>query len=141
MNGLAQRRDVRKSTFLHTIRVPMEIFLASLFAFGLIPIEMTYHGFNFDIIAGISAPIVGILYWKDIIGRVGLIAWNVLGAVLILTIFSIAILSTEIPIQQFGFEQPNIGLLQFPFILLPAVVVPLVIHTHLSDIMLLCRKN
>ena len=39
------------------------------------------------------------------------------------------------PFQKFGFEQPNKAITYFPFILLPALIVPLVIWTHLSDIL------
>jgi hypothetical protein len=42
-----------------------------------------------------------------------------------------AVFSFESPFQQFGFEQPNIAIAHAPFNLLPAVVVALVLFSHL----------
>ena len=49
------------------------------------------------------------------------------GLGLLANIVIIAVLSFPSPIQQFGFEQPNIGLAYFPFIWLPAIIVPIVL--------------
>ena len=50
------------------------------------------------------------------------------------------LLSAELPIQQLAFDQPIKAIAFFPYILLPAVVVPLVIYIHLSDIILIRRE-
>ena len=60
---------------------------------------------------------------------------------LILFVFANGILSSELPIQMFGFEQPTTAPNYFPFILLPATIVPIVIYTHLTDIIKLWNKN
>lgn len=95
---------------------------------------MTFKGRNFDIIMGITAPIVGLLLLIQKLNKKALLVWNYIGLVLILFILANGILSAELPFQQFGFEQPNRGINYFPFILLPATIVPIVIWTHLSDI-------
>ncbi|HLL95226.1 MAG TPA: hypothetical protein VK404_09645, partial [Spirosoma sp.] len=43
-----------------------------------------------------------------------------------------AALAAPTPFQQIAFEQPNIGILYFPFVWLPSVVVPLVLMAHVS---------
>src|SRR5262245_30711851 len=40
-------------TLLHTIRIPVELVLSWLYAAGLVPEIMTFHGNNFDILSGI----------------------------------------------------------------------------------------
>lgn len=132
-------RNIKISTFLHVIRIPVEITLYYLFVYKAIPELMTFEGRNFDILAGITAPIIGFLYLKNKIGRKGLLIWNVVCLGMILFILVNGLLSTELPFQQFGFEQPNKAVLYFPFILLPAVVVPIVIYTHIIDIMKLIK--
>jgi len=112
----------------------MEFVLLYLFIYDMIPQLMTFEGRNFDIIAGVTALIVGMLYAKGKVSEKILLVWNVLGLILILFILINGILSAELPIQQFAFEQPNRALNYFPFILLPAIVVPLVIYSHITDI-------
>ncbi|MEM7485384.1 MAG: hypothetical protein AAF348_09260 [Bacteroidota bacterium] len=133
-------RKTEISTFLHCIRIPVEFILLYLFLNKMIPEIMTFEGLNFDILAGITAPIIGLLYMKGIMSKKGLLIWNFLGLILIFTILTIGILSSELPFQQFGFEQPNRAIGYFPFILLPATVVPIVIYTHLTDILKLRKE-
>ena len=131
---LLTSRNTVISTFLHTVRFPVELVLFQLFIYKTIPELMTFKGRNFDIIMGITAPIVGLLLLIQKLNKKALLVWNYIGLVLILFILANGILSAELPFQQFGFEQPNRGINYFPFILLPATIVPIVIWTHLSDI-------
>lgn len=137
---LLQNRNIKYSAFLHTIRIFMEIILLQLFLQKQIPELMTFEGRNFDIIAGITAPIVGYLFYKNKISNKTMLVWNVLGLLLIIFILLNGLLSVPTAIQQFGFEQPNVALLYFPFILLPSIVVPIVLYTHLSDIVYLSNE-
>lgn len=141
LNWILQTRSSELSIFLHTIRIPVEIVLFYLYANKMLPELMTFEGRNFDIVAGISAPIIGILWLKKIISRNLLIIWNVLGFFLILFVFTNGILSSELPIQIFGFEQPTKAINYFPFVLLPATIVPLVMYTHITDIIKLWKEK
>lgn len=136
-----EHRDLRISTFLHTVRLPVEIVLHQLFIYGMVPELMTYEGRNLDIIIGISAPIVGLLYFRNLLSEKLLLVWNIIGLISVLFIFMNAILSAELQFQLFAFDQPNRALIYFPFVLLPAVIVPIVIWTHLSDIIILMKKT
>jgi len=133
-------RDSKISTFLHAIRLPVEIVLHGLFTHKMVPELMTFEGRNFDIIMGITAPIVGWLFLKNKMSKQALIAWNVVGLFLILFILFNGLLSAELPFQKFGFEQPNRAVSYFPFILLPATIVPIVVWTHITDIIKLRKE-
>ena len=106
----------------------------------MVPKLMTFEGRNFDILIGISAPIMGWLFFKKKVNKSMMLAWNIIGLCFVLFILVNGILSAELPFQQFGFEQPNRAVNYFPFVLLPATIVPIVIWTHLSDIFQLGRK-
>jgi hypothetical protein len=124
--------DQKWLTILHVVRVPVEIVLYWLFLNHTLPKIMTFEGWNLDIISGISALLV--FYFGYIAKKLGpwiLLIWNFIGLGLLLNIVIIAILSAPFPFQKFGFEQPNIAVLYFPFNWLPAVVVPLVLFSHL----------
>ncbi|MBK6752641.1 MAG: hypothetical protein IPG69_03435 [Flavobacteriales bacterium] len=123
--------DVRTLTWLHVVRVPVEWGLHALFAQGLVPELMTYEGRNFDILSGLSAPIVAWLaFRKGGLDRTLLLVWNLVCMGLLINIVFYGILSVPTPLQQFGSEQPNVGLLYFPFIWLPAFIVPIVLFAH-----------
>jgi len=88
-----------------------------------------------DILAGITAPIVGFFgVSKSKMGKTSLLVWNFVCLGLLLNIVINAILSAPSPFQQFGFDQPNVAILNFPFSWLPAFIVPLVLFAHLAAI-------
>lgn len=128
------------STFLHIIRIPVEIVLLYLYYYGTIPELMTFEGRNFDILAGLTAPLVGWLYIRGKLTKSLLLGWNIVCLFLVCFILANGILSAELPFQQFAFDQPNRAVNYFPFVLLAGTIVPLVIYTHLNDILDLYRS-
>ncbi|MBL7711785.1 MAG: hypothetical protein JNL13_04950 [Chitinophagaceae bacterium] len=133
---------LKQLTWLHTIRIPVELVLYGLFLHKEVPRLMTFEGRNFDIFAGISAPLVAWLFFdRKRIGRKGLLAWNIVSLGLLLNIVVHALLSAPSPIQQFAFEQPNIALLYFPFSWLPVFIVPVVLLAQLASIRRLYRSS
>lgn len=129
-------------TYIHVIRIPVEIVLFWLFIEKQIPEIMTFEGRNFDILSGITAPIVGYLYFsKKIINKNILLIWNFVCLVLLFNIVITAILSIPTPFQKFGFEQPNIAVLKFPMVWLPSFVVPVVLFSHLVSIRKLLKSK
>jgi hypothetical protein len=129
-------------TWLHTSRVLVELVLYLLFVHGAIPQLMTFEGRNFDIIAGITAPLIAWLgYKKQSLNKKIILTWNIICLLLVLSITINAVLSLPTAFQRFAFEQPNIAVLYFPFNWLPAFVVPVVIFSHLAAIRQLTLKN
>ena len=122
-------------TYLHVVRIPVELILFGLFVYGTIPELMTFEGRNWDILAGITAPIVA--YWgirKGKMNRSALLVWNILCLGLLFNIVVHAILALPTPLQQIAFDQPNRAVIYFPYIWLPGVIVPMVLFSHLASI-------
>ena len=127
-----RRFDIKALTYFHSIRMPVEIVLSLLFHYSMIPVYMTFEGFNFDIISGLTAPVVALIaFRKTSINRKLLLGWNVLALLLLANVVVISAMSAPFPFQKLAFNQPNIAILYFPFNLLPTVVVPLVFFGHL----------
>jgi hypothetical protein len=127
--------DLKILTIIHIVRIPVEIVLYWLFVIKAVPELMTFEGRNFDIISGISAPFIYYFgFVKHKIGKSTLIAWNIICLGLLLNIVINGMLSAPTPFQQFGLEQPNIAVLHFPFMFLPACIVPIILFSHLSSI-------
>lgn len=121
--------------YLHALRVAVEIVLLWLFINGVLPESMTFEGRNFDILSGLTAPLIAYFgYRQKRLPQSTLLAWNVICLGLVLQVVITGILSVPSPIQQFSFDQPNIAVLYFPFSWLPAIVVPVVIFGHLVGI-------
>ncbi|MGL5891561.1 MAG: hypothetical protein ACRC3B_16845 [Bacteroidia bacterium] len=134
--------DAGMLTLLHTVRIGVELVIFGLFTIKLMPEILTFEGRNFDILAGLTAPVVYYFgYVRKVIGRTGLLIWNFGCLVLLFNIVIHAALAVPTPFQQFGIEQPNVAILQFPFNWLPSVVVPVVLFSHLITIRQLFRKQ
>jgi hypothetical protein len=135
--------DLKKLTLLHTIRIPVEIVLFLLSTQKLVPELMTFAGRNFDILSGITAPVIYFLCFSNaqLKNRTLLLAWNFICLGLLLNIIINALLSAPFPFQQFAFDQPNIAVLYFPFTWLPCFIVIIVLFSHLAAIRQLLKKN
>ena len=121
-------------TLLSIVRIPVEITLYWLCLHRYVPELMTYLGRNFDLISGNSAPFIAYAIYRGVISNRLILVWNILALALLLNIVFNAVLSAPLAFQQFAFDQPNVGLLYFPFIWLPSFIVPVVLFTHLVSI-------
>jgi len=114
-----------------SFRVPVELLLHRLFTEGLVPIQMTYLGRNFDVVSGISAAVLAAWLAGGRRSRGLVLAWNVLGLVLLLNIIVIAVLSTPAPFRQFLAEPANRLPSMFPYVWLPTCLVQAALLGHL----------
>lgn len=129
---LIDQLSLNDLTYLHTSRIAVEIVLFWLYKYHQVPQSMTFEGQNFDILTGITAPIVGYLYFnRQSISSKVLLIWNILGLLLLVNVVTHGILSVPSPVQQFAFDQPNVAVLKFPFNWLPSFVVPVMLFSHL----------
>lgn len=131
-----ERLSLSTMTHIHVFRLPLElIVLSGLASAGFIPDIMTFYGNNPDIIVGLTAPIVGYFYFsRKVVSKKVLLWWHIFSLLLLMNISSLAVLSLPYPFQMFGLEQPNIAVLNFPFILLPALLVSVSYFCHIVSI-------
>jgi len=124
--------DTKTLTILHIVRIPVELTLYWLFLQKAVPQVMTFAGRNYDIIAGLTAPLVYYFgFVKNNLNKTALLTWNIICIGLLANIVITAVLSVPTSFQQFGFDQPNTAIMYFPFVWLPCCVVPLVLLSHL----------
>jgi hypothetical protein len=134
--------DMKQLVLLHTIRIPVEIVLYGLFMAKTIPQIMTFEGRNFDILAGLTAPLIYYFgFVKKNMSKKIILAWNLISLGLLINIILIALLSSVSPLQQFAFTENNIALGYFPFNWLPGLVVPIVLLSQLAGIRQLIVKS
>lgn len=121
---------------LHFLRILIELVLFSLAAYSVIPKSLTFEGRNFDILVGLTAPAIYYFGFVKIkLNKPVILIWNLIGLALLLnvifnTVYAVLVL-----------KQPNFALGYFPFFLLPSLIVPLVMFSHLASLKLEFQKN
>lgn len=107
-----------------SFRLPLEIVMHQAAREGVMPVEMSFSGYNFDIVTGITALVVGYLEHRGRSSDALVFAWNVLGSVLLTIIVSIAVLASPM-VRAFGDEPEHVNTFigRFPFIWLGTVLV------------------
>lgn len=112
-------------------RLPVEIMLWLLVNEGIAPPQMSFEGRNWDILTGISAPLIAWLWLQRPAWRAQIaLIWNLAGLALLLNIVTVAILSIPTPFQLI--QPANTFIAHPPFIWLPALLVPFAYMGHFA---------
>ena len=129
---LAERVPLALLVGIQGFRLPLELLLHRAYGEGLMPVQMSYSGRNFDIVTGISALLLAA--WIAASGgrvpRWVVGAWNAMGALLLANVVTIAILSSPVPFRVFMNEPSNVWITQAPWVWLPCVFVFAAIAGH-----------
>lgn len=118
--------------YVQSFRILVELLIYGAFLEGAFSQRVTFEGLNFDILVGISALPMGYLIQKELIGRKGILAWNIMGlSVLSLTGYAFV---SSFYFSDFVDSVGEIALVQLPYILLPAILLPIAIFYHVTSI-------
>ncbi|KAA9037148.1 hypothetical protein FW778_17110 [Ginsengibacter hankyongi] len=135
------RLNIAKLTLVHSVAIFVEVVLYFLFVYKYVPKAITFEGSNFDLFSGLTAPVIYYFgFVKKNLSRAILIGWNLICLLLVINASIIAVLSLP-NFGVIGAGQPDIALGFFPFILLPGIVVPMVIVSHLASIRILSTQH
>jgi hypothetical protein len=115
---------------VQAFRLPLELAMHALVGRGIMPEQMSYSGRNFDIVTGGTAIVVAGLVAAGLAGRRLVMAWNILGLLLLVNIVVVAILSTP-RFAAFGPDRLNTFVTYPPFVWLPTVLVLAALAGHL----------
>ncbi|MDX2030026.1 MAG: hypothetical protein SF339_05115 [Blastocatellia bacterium] len=127
---LIEAEEIRWLIGFQAFRVPLELLLHRLCGEGVVPVQMTYAGRNFDIVAGLLA--IALFLWATFgrLPRWAILAFNLIGLALLVNIVTIAILSTPTPLRQFWNEPANTFITDLPFVWLPTFLVQAALFGH-----------
>ncbi len=117
---------------LQSFRILVELLIYETYQKGIFPQRVTFEGINYDILVGISALFIGIAIKRRVIQSKSILIWNVVSlCVLSVTVFSF------ISTYYFG-DFTNVSnpyqFVQFPYLLLASVLLPVAIFLHLFSI-------
>jgi hypothetical protein len=112
-------------------RLPLELVMHAAQSEGVMPREMSYSGYNFDIVTGITACVVAWLAYRGRASRTLIYAWNILGSALLLNVLVVALLASPM-VRAFGDDPAHVNtwVAHFPFVWLGAVLVPCAAFGH-----------
>ncbi|MEM1115603.1 MAG: hypothetical protein AAF845_02330 [Bacteroidota bacterium] len=114
---------------VQAFRAPLEWLLHRLWSEGVLPVQVTYAGWNYDIATGLLAVLLALALWRSDVPRRVVGAWNGLGLALLGIVVATAALSLPTPFQQFA--PSTEAILTVPLIWLPAVLVQAAFLGHL----------
>ena len=111
-------------------RFPLELVMHRAYVEGVMPVQMSYSGYNYDIVSGITAGVLGVWLARGRVPRWLVAAWNLVGFVLLVNVVTIAILSAPV-FAWFGPDRLNVFVTYPPFVWLPAILVPAALMGHI----------
>jgi hypothetical protein len=124
------------ATYFQSFRIAVELLILGLYLRKLGPIETTFEGYNFDILCGLTAPIVGWLVLNvKLVPRKFLIVWNIACMLVlanIVIIFNTLILKPEL----WGYSSSPIAkeFATAPYLYIAAVYMPVAVFLHIMSL-------
>ncbi|HKU36858.1 MAG TPA: hypothetical protein VJR89_01890, partial [Polyangiales bacterium] len=126
---IAEALPLHVLVMVQGFRLPLELIMHAAANEGTMPTVMSYSGYNYDIVTGASALLVGLLLQRGA-PRTLAYAWNAMGVVLLGVIIGVAFLSSPL-VRAFGDDQLNTWVAYVPFVWLPAILVVCAIAGHI----------
>ncbi len=121
-------------------RFPLELVMHQAYIEGVMPVQMSYSGQNYDILSGISAGALGLWLARGRVPGWVVGCWNMLGFALLANVVAVAILSTPV-FRWFGDDRLNIFVTYPPFVWLPAILVTAALMGHILVLRWLSREK
>jgi hypothetical protein len=119
---------------MESFRLVVELFLHALWLEGQLPQVLTCHGANFDILIGISAPVIAWLIASRRISDQLALTWQIAGIAFLANGAIRAVLPSPGPFKLLTTEVPNMAIGTFPFTFIPGRMVPLALVLHVLSI-------
>jgi hypothetical protein len=117
---------------LQAFRLPLEVVMHRAGTLGIMPPQLSFGGYQFDIVTGATAGVVyGLTRSGVAVPRWALWAWNVWGWWCLFVIAVIAVTTSPV-LRLFGDDPRDVNtwVLYFPYVWLPVVLVTVAIAGH-----------
>jgi hypothetical protein len=128
--------------YFQSFRVLVELLFVYALAEGVFNKEVTIEGFNFDMVFAFTAPIMGLLvYRQKVIPRKSLVFWNYIGLAILASVIMVFMISIYTP-HIFGSEVPLLPLeaMTYPFVLIAGFLMPTAVFLHILSLIQLKKQ-
>lgn len=128
--------------YIQSFRIAVELLILSLFLNGLLPVSATFEGYNFDVVIGITAPVMGFLVAKGLVHRAIVLLWNIAGLTTLLIVVVILLTQAYFP-SAWHSNQSTLpkALGVFPFTLLAGFFMPVAVFLHVLSLFRVAKKK
>ena len=116
-------------------RLGTEGLLFAGYQLGFVPFQLTFYGFNQDIIVGITAALGYFAFFGRGRMQFQIILWNVFGMLLQFVLLTNIIMSLPSRWQVFRALPDAAFLVQVPFVWMPGFLMPLAVGLHLFSLL------
>jgi hypothetical protein len=122
--------------YMQSFRVIVELLLWSLWRQGVLPRSVTFDGYNYEIVIGASALLVGYFgFTKKLLSNAIILLWNIVGLIslaIIVLLFMSHIYNPTIWNDSQNFSLKDFA--SFPYTLLAGFLMPLAVFLHIFSI-------
>ena len=128
--------------FIQTFRIAVETLFVFSVTAGVLHPNVTIEGYNFDMFIGISAPIVGLLFLREMVSEKVLVIWNYLGLLVLATVIFVFMTTIFAP-GIYGFESTPMPMefTHYPYTLVAGFLMPVAVFVHILSIVQLTREK
>lgn len=131
------------TVWYQSFRIIIESLFVGSVAVGMLQPEVTFEGYNYDILFGVSAVIVGLLvYVFRLVPEKFVLYWNYLGLAVIVFIIYLFTTTTYFPSvwgSEVSLMEPKF--FQFYSMLVPAFLMPSAVFVHILSIIRFIKKD
>jgi len=111
-------------------RLPLELVMHQAALEGVMPPQLSFAGYNFDIVTGATAIVLALLLVVKSAPRILLWLWNFMGLALLAGIVGLALASMP-ALRLFGPDRVNTWVTYAPFVWLPGLLVQMALFGHI----------
>jgi hypothetical protein len=116
---------------INAFRLPLELVMHRAYTEGVMPVQMSFSGRNWDVFTGIAATALGLWSLRRPVGFRLARIFNIAGFALLANVVVISILSTPVSFRVFENDPPNVWIAELPFVWLPTFLVQTAFLSHL----------
>ncbi|MEZ4220575.1 MAG: hypothetical protein R3B13_06555 [Polyangiaceae bacterium] len=129
VGALLQHHPLWLLVLVQSFRLPLEIVMHEAATRGVMPVQMSFAGYNYDIVTGGVALVLGVTLALRGVPRAFVWAWNIYGCAALVVIAIVAVAASPL-LRAFGDDALNVWVLFFPYVWLPAIMVTFAIAGH-----------
>jgi hypothetical protein len=122
--------------YFQSFRIFVELIIWRTYLAGIFPVSMSFEGYNYEILVGLSAPIAAyLIFERKFLPEFTAIIWNFVGLIVLGIIIGIALTSAYFP-HLWGASSSllKIEFGMFPYTLLAGFLAPMAIFMHILSL-------